>query len=201
MIGSRRTRLGGIACLVGGTTWVAALAAVQLLSQGLVALLAVPALLFVLGVGALNTRQGPRSGTLARAGLLVTIAGAGLLAYGSVGQATLSGALLGLGYGPIVFEGPAPGLLVIGLGVALVAASTIAADVLPRLSPVPLLVGSVGVATAGGLALIRQLGGGPGAFLVFPLLPFGILWAIFGLGWIWLGYLLWSDRGPRLTGP
>jgi hypothetical protein len=73
---------------------------------------------------------------------------------------------------------------------------------MPRLSPIPLLLGAAGVAFAGGLALWRQLLEGSPAD-VFPLAlgPVAALWALFGLGWLWLGYLLWSEGAKVRTVP
>jgi hypothetical protein len=72
--------------------------------------------------------------------------------------------------------------------------SAITANVLPRLSPIPLLIGGAGVASAGGLALVRQWTGLATDVLPFDVLPLALLWALFGFGWMWLGYLLWAER-------
>ena len=107
------------------------------------------------------------------------------------------GEIAGLADGPLFFAGLAPGALLLGAGAALTAISVITANVLPLLSPIPLLIGAVGVAAAGGIALGHQLLDGSTADIFpLPLGPLAMLWAIFGLGWLWLGYILWSERTP-----
>jgi len=191
---SRFTRLGGFGALVGGTLWVAALGAVQLLSADLTGVVAVPALLFMVALAALQVRHTGRWGTLGIIGFVIALFGSILLAYGSIGRVAMSGDLLGFAFGPMTFAGLAPGALVFGAGAALVAVSVIVANVLPRLSSIPLLVGAVGVAVAGGLALGQGFLGGSGAVFPLSLAPLAGLWAVFGVGWLWLGYLLWSER-------
>ncbi len=104
---------------------------------------------------------------------------------------------MGVTYGPFIYSGVAGGALVFGAGVALTAISTIVADVLPRLSPIPLLLGGLGVAITAAVALARRLLGGTSADIFpFDALPLALLWVVFGLGWLWLGYLLWSEGAP-----
>jgi hypothetical protein len=68
------------------------------------------------------------------------------------------------------------------------------ANVMPRLSPIPLLIGATGVAAAGGSALAHQLlEGAPTNIFPLQIGPIAMLWALFGIGWLWLGYLLWSE--------
>ena len=117
-----------------------------------------------------------------------------MLAYGAVGRLAITGEIFGLPYGPMGFTGLAPGALVLGAGAFLTAISVIAANVMPRLSPIPLLIGAAGVAAAGGLTLARHLlNGAPADIFPLELGPLAALWALFGLGWLWLGYLLWSE--------
>ena len=191
---SKFTRLGGFGALVGGTLWVAALGAVQLLSADLTGVVAVPALLFIVALAALQVRHTGRWGTLGIIGFVIALVGSLLLAYGSVGRVAITGDLLGFAYGPMTFAGLAPGALVFGAGAALVAVSVIVANVLPRLSSIPLLIGAVGVAVTGGLAIGQGFLGGSGTVVPFALAPLAAAWAIFGVGWLWLGYLLWSER-------
>jgi hypothetical protein len=196
MPGSRFTRLGGIGALVGGTLWVASFGVAQAISPQFKFLVVGPVLLMLLGLAALQARHATGSGRLAKAGFGVTLIGLVLLAYGSVGDATFSGSVSGIHYGPIVFAGLAAGSLVLGAGAALTALSMMVANVMPRLSPIPLLVGAAGVAAAGGLALGHQIVGGSGDIFPLPIGPLAALWAVFGLGWLWLGYLLWVERTP-----
>lgn len=191
---SRFTRLGGLGALLGGTLWVATLGVAQLLSADLTAFVVAPVLCLMLGVAALQARQARNAGRLGGAGFLIAILGCVVLAYGSVGQITLNGTVAGLTYGPLVLGGLAPGALIFGAGTGLLAVSSIVANVLPRFSPIPLLVGAVGVTVAGGWAIGHELLDGAPAH-IFPVqtAPIIGLWAIFGVGWLWLGYLLWTE--------
>jgi hypothetical protein len=196
MTASGFTRLGGLGALVGGVLWVASFGVAQAISPGLKWILVGPVLLLLLGVSALQARHAT-AGTLGKLGFGLSLLGLVLLAYGSVGHATINGDIGGVTYGPFYVAGLAPGAMVLGAGAVLTAVSMMVANVLPRLSPIPLLVGSVGVAVAGGIAVGRQLAEGVGTD-VFPLPigPLAMAWALFGLGWLWLGYLLWSERTP-----
>jgi hypothetical protein len=196
MPGSRFTRLGGVGALVGGVLWVASFGVAQAISPQFKFLVVGPVLLMLLGLAALQARHATGSGRLGKAGFGVTLIGLVLLAYGSVGDASISGSVSGIQYGPIVFAGLAAGSLVLGAGAALTALSMMVANVMPRLSPIPLLIGAAGVAAAGGLALGHQIVGGSGDIFPLPVGPLAALWAVFGLGWLWLGYLLWVERTP-----
>jgi hypothetical protein len=192
---SKLTRLGGFGALVGGTLWPLSAGVGYVAPPGFVGVLAVATVFLVLGVAGLQRRQATRPGVLTNVSLALTLIGSVLLAYGSVGRVEVRGDVMGLAFGPLVYSGVAGGAFVFGAGVALTAISAIAADVLPRLSPIPLLVGGLGVAAAAGIALGRQIAGDVGPAALFPLdaLPFVALWVVFGLGWLWLGYLLWSE--------
>lgn len=195
MARSRLVRLGGLASLVGGMLWIVALGGAQLRPTQLAGLVAVPSLFLIIGVVALQRRRVTRPGPFNSLGFALALLGAVLLAYGSTGKLVISGEIGGLAYGPFLFTGAAFGALVFGYGTAVVALSMIVADVLPRLSPIPLLVGALGVAVAGGLGLARQLQSGPAsAIFPFDAPPLAILWAVFGMGWLWLGYLLYSEQ-------
>jgi hypothetical protein len=197
MTASGFTRLGGLGAVLGGILWVASFGAAQAISPTLKWILVGPVLLLLLGVAALQARHATGSGPLGKVGFGLSLLGLLLLAYGSVGHATISGDVGGMTYGPFYFAGLAPGATVLGGGAVLTALSMMTANVLPRLSPIPLLVGSVGVAVAGGIALGRQLAEGVGTDVFpLPLGPLAMAWALFGLGWLWLGYLLWSERTP-----
>jgi hypothetical protein len=196
MPGSRFTRLGGFGAVAGGALWVASFGVAQAISPQFTFLLVGPVLLMLLGLAGLQARHATGSGRLGKAGFGVTLIGLVLLAYGSVGEATISGSISGHEFGPIVFAGLAAGSLVLGAGAVLTALSVIVANVMPRLSPIPLLIGATGVAAAGGLALGRQIVGGSGDIFPLPVGPLAALWAVFGVGWLWLGYLLWAERTP-----
>ena len=197
---SKLTRIGGAGALIGGTLWAIAVGIAQFAAPQLVGLLAIPTLLLVIGLVGLQRRRATRPGLLSDVSFVVALVGALLFAYGAVGQMALSGDILGMTYGPIVYRGVTGGALLYGTGVALTAISVISANVLPRLSPIPLLLGGIGVATTAALALVRPLFGGPSAELFpFDTVPFALLWVVFGIGWLWLGYLLWSERAPGTT--
>lgn len=193
-------RLGGSASLAGGVLWILALGGAQLRPTQLVGLVALPSLCLVLGLVALQLRRATGPGPIGRVGFTLALVGAVLLAYGSVGRLEFGGAVGPIGYGPFLFTGVSFGALVLGLGATVIAASMIVANVLPRLSPVPLLLGALGVSFAGALGLVHQLQTGPANDL-FPLdaLPLTALWVVFGLGWLWLGYLLRSEQGGQAT--
>jgi hypothetical protein len=194
------TRVGGLGALFGGLLWLLTLGLVQLVSTDLAGLMAVPAVLLAVGLVALQARHAASSGRLGLTAFAITLLGFALLAFGSVGEAVLTGEILGRSFGPVRFHGAAPGALLVGAGAALAALSAILAHVLPRLSPLPLLVGALGVAAAGGSALARQVLQGASADVVpFELLPLALLWALFGAGWLVLGYILWSERIPDVS--
>jgi hypothetical protein len=196
MPGSRFTRFGGVGALLGGVLWVVSFGVVQAISPDLDFVVVGPVLLLLLGLAAIQARHAAGSGRLGKTGFGLTLLGLVVLAYGSVGDAVITGTVRGMPYGPIVLGGLAPGSLVLGAGAALTALSMIIANVMPRLSPIPLLVGATGVAAAGGLAIGHQIVGGSGDIFPLPVGPLAALWALFGLGWLWLGYLLWVERTP-----
>jgi len=196
---SKFTRLGGAGALLGGILWVATLAVGQVLSADLVGIVVAPIICLVLGLAALQTRQGGKTGRLGLIGFLVALLGSVIMAYGSVGHLTLAGDVAGVTYGPVLFTGMALGTAIFGFGAVLTALSAIVANVLPRFSPIPMLVGAVGVAVIGGWTVAHQLmDGGPGQLFPIRTAPIIGLWAVFGVGWLWLGYLLWSE-GRRDT--
>jgi hypothetical protein len=199
MTRAKFTRLGGFVTLLGGTLWVVSFGIAQAVSPQLTGILAAPMILLLIGLIALNARHATDGGALGLIAFLVTLDGMVMLAYGSVGRLVVTGEIFGLPYGPVGFAGLAPGALVLGAGAVLTAVSVIKANVMPRLSPIPLLIGSTGVAAAGGSALAQQLLNGTTADIFpLPMGPIAALWALFGLGWLWIGYLLWSER-PKPT--
>jgi hypothetical protein len=194
MTRARFTRLGGFVALLGGTLWVVSFGVVQAIAPHLSGVLVGPVVFLMVGLFALRVRRATGGGVLGTIGFAVTLVGLAMLAYGSIGKLALTGEILGLRYGPIGFTGLAPGALVAGAGAALTALSVITANVMPRLSPIPLLVGATGVAAAGGSALAHQLlEGAPTNIFPLQIGPIAMLWALFGIGWLWLGYLLWSE--------
>ncbi len=201
MTRARFTRFGGFLALLGGTLWVVAFGVVQAIAPHLSGVLVGPVVFLMVGLIALRVRRAT-GGPLGTIGFAVTLVGLVMLAYGSIGRLVLTGDILGLPYGPIGFTGLAPGAFVAGAGATLTALSVIVANVMPRLSPIPLLIGAAGVAAAGGSALAHQMLEGSRTD-IFPLQvgPIAGLWVLFGLGWLWLGYLLWSEGAKVRSGP
>jgi hypothetical protein len=194
MTRNRFTRVGGFVALLGGTLWVVSFGVIQAIAPHLSGVLVGPVVFLMVGLVALRVRRATGGGLLGTIGFAVTLVGLVMLAYGSIGKLVLTGEILGLPYGPVGFTGLAPGALVAGAGAALTALSVITANVMPRLSSIPLLIGAAGVAAAGGSALARQLlEGSPTDIFPLQIGPIAGLWALFGLGWLWLGYLLWSE--------
>lgn len=193
------TRLGGFVTLLGGTLWVVSFGVAQAISPQLTGILAAPVILLLIGLIALQARHATGGGLLGMIAFAITVVGMLMLAYGSVGRLVITGEIFGLPYGPVGFSGLAPGALVLGAGAVLTGIAVLSANVMPRLSPIPMLVGATGVAAAGGTALARQLlNGSPADIFPLELGPLAALWVLFGLGWLWLGYLLWSER-PKPT--
>jgi hypothetical protein len=197
MAPSRFTRVGGFGALLGGVLWVLTMALSQVVAASPVVLMPVTILFVVIGFVALKARHAGRSGVLGRAGYAIGLAGCLLIVFGSIAQADVAFSVLGVPLGPWRFHGVAPGAVAFGVGATLSALSAIRADVLPRLSPVPLLIGGLGLAAAGTLTVARQvLDGVSTDVLPFEALPLLVLWALFGAGWLWLGFLMMSERMP-----
>jgi hypothetical protein len=188
------TKFGGFVSLLGGTLWVVSFGVAQAISPQLTGILVGPTILLMVGLIALQARHATDGGVLGKTGFALALIGLAILAYGSVGRLAVTGEILGAAFGPIGFTGLAPGAFMLGAGAVLTATSVIKANVMPRLSPIPMLIGAVGVAAAGLSALAHQLfEGRPVDIFPLQLGPVAGMWALFGLGWLWLGYLLWSE--------
>jgi hypothetical protein len=128
-------------------------------------------LLILLGLVGLQLWQSGRSGLLEKLGFFVTILGLVLIIAGDVG-------LYWLGIDDIfIVTAPAYnafrlGLLVLAVGSILFAVTSPRDGALPNWGLLPFVVGSM----CGLISFSRDLG------------TFGaVLWALFGLGWAWLG--------------
>ena len=197
MAPSRFTRMGGFGALLGGILWLLTLALIQFVAAAPVVLMPATILFVVIGFVALQARHAGRSGVLGRAGYAIGLIGCVLIVLGSISQADVAVSVLGVPLGPWRFHGLAPGAVLFGVGAAMSALSAIWVNVLPRLSPVPLLVGGLGLATAGSLTVARQiLEGASSDVMPFEALPLLGLWAVFGASWLWLGFLMMSERIP-----
>jgi hypothetical protein len=197
MAPSRFTRLGGLGALLGGVLWLATMILIQFVAAAPVFLMPATILFVVIGFVALQARHAGRSGLLGRAGYAIGLIGCVLIVLGSIGQADVALSVLGVPLGPWRFHGVAPGAVAFGIGAALSALSAIWLNVLPRLSPVPLLIGSLGLAAAGAVTVGHQvLDGVSSDVMPFQAIPLLGLWAVFGAGWLWLGFLMMSERTP-----
>ena len=185
---SKYVRWSGLASLLGGV----------LLSGLFVVILFVPgsigspfAALFLYvwisllaGLFGLHARQRGSYGAtkwLAWAGLVLAIVGPlqsvflGLLPF------------LAMGFG-LVLMGITTAFLVMGSGLVLIGIATIRANVLRR-KALPLLMGLLGIAIWGAYEATMQSGvGTPWKIGVQALVT------LFGVSWMWLGYMLWTGK-------
>jgi hypothetical protein len=197
MAPSRFTRVGGFGALLGGVLWLVTLVLIQFVASAPVVLMPATILFVVIGFVALQARHAGRSGMLGRAGYAIGLIGCVLIVLGSIAQVDVGLSVLGTSLGPWRFHGVAPGAVAFGMGAALSAMSAIWLNVLPRFSPIPLLIGGLGLAAAGSLTVARQvLDGVSTDVMPFEALPLLGLWAVFGAGWLWLGFLMMSERTP-----
>jgi len=140
-------------------------------------LLFIPCILFMAGLLAFHARQANRTGQSGKAGLILSLVALALMAVGAVYE---SGLLL-------------LGVLALILGLTAFGIATIRARVWPRWSrPLALLVGLTLLLAP---VLLFIVGRGTGAREVELIIS-----CLFSLGWILLGYALWSDKvGQRAT--
>ena len=197
MAPSRFTRVGGFGALLGGVLWLLTLVLIQFVAAAPVMLMPATILFVVIGFMALQARHAGRSGMVGRAGYAIGLIGCVLIALGSIVQMDVGLSGLGTSLGPWRFHGVALGAVAFGIGATLSAMSAIWLNVLPRFSPIPLMIGGLGLAAAGSLTVARQVLDGVSADVMpFEALPLMALWAIFGAGWLWLGFLMMSERTP-----
>lgn len=131
-------------------------------------------LLIILGLIGIQLRQSERSGLLEKLGFLVAVLGLVMVIVGDIG-------LYWLGIDDIyIVTAPAYGtfrigLLVVAVGSILFAVASPREGALPSWGLLPFVVGSL----CGLISFSRDLG------------SFGaVLWALFGVGWAWLGLSL-----------
>ena len=193
-------RWSGLAAMLGGVLWAAdwVLFTIghgpttinenqEVLSLGPDAwlqLLVVPLVLVAVGLVALHSLQRSHTGWLGRSGYIVSLVG---LALWVVGNLT---------------ESPPLPIIILAIGMVLFGVATLRAKVLPRWSrSIPLVLG---------VLLI------PGFFLTFPgfildfppfnwVIAFGLsgyfTFIAQGLGWVLLGYVLWSQKAKAEQSP
>lgn len=180
---------GGLAAMLGGVLWAAWAILVSLTPEGcigaecalpgrssrgyshLAPLLVVAALLIASGLGAavVLARATGRFGRLGRIGLIVGALGAAVLTASVLVQSVFFD-----GDFPLMPMFVIPGVLALGLGFLLFGVMLL--RVLPRWAGILLIIGS--------LALLSVNDQNERILLAVP----------FGLAWIAVGYILWSDR-------
>lgn len=197
-------RWGGLAAMVAGMLWFVVRALVlwsppPLTYDDYNRLFSVPLLLFFGGLVGLHAQQSAR-GPLARLGKLLAFLGCTLLLTGNivefwlvllqakpnVAAADERGELdvwIGSEIGWITFL---VGLFLLCIGLVLWGIAAVRTKSFLRSRFIPLLIGTHGLL----------------AFVMAPLiLPAAdVLLVLFGLGWIWLGYALWSHSSSMPTG-
>ena len=200
MSSSSLNRWGGLAAMLGGTLWAADWVlftighgpttvnenreVLGLDPDAWLQLLVVPLVLVAVGLVALHSLQRSHTGWLGRSGYIVSLVG---LALWVVGNLT---------------ESPPLPIIILAIGMVLFGVATLRAKVLPRWSrSIPLVLG---------VLLI------PGFFLTFPgfildfppfnwVIAFGLsgyfTFIAQGLGWVLLGYVLWSQKAKAEQSP
>ncbi len=191
-------RWSGLAALLGGLVWTISWLLNSQTAEGnravlgftegnLRAMLNLPLLLLLAGLVGLYRLHAGRCGKLGVLGFGLTLLGMALLLVGNVTEYGLLGDPTdGRGWALIGFS-----FLVIPVGMLLFGIAVIRADVLPRWSRVlPLLVG-LALVGAIGIALVEMQACGCGR----ADRGLGVWLFAFGLGWMALGYSLWSAKG------
>ncbi len=182
---SNLIRWGGLAAMLGGALFVVLLSIQPFVgeSHALFHTLSVPPFaLLALGIAGLYLRQKERFGWLGKVGFYLPFTGFALMAVGG----------LTIIFVEVVFgAGSTPGwldaivhmvaFLLVIVGSVLFAVAILRASVLPKGGAWLLIIGLV-------LFLGVDAGGGESPWLV--VLPS----ALFGAGWAWLGYVLWSGK-------
>ncbi len=211
MSSSRLIRWSGLLAILGGVIWIAswilngltedASRTVLGLSEGGYRRITNAALLlFMVGLVGFHKRQAGRSGKLGTTGLIVALVGCALMIIGNVFEFGLIGSIpdgerpgMMMGWGifllGLIFIVPT-GLLLFGIGV-------IKANVLPSWSrALPLVIGLIsllgifiGIVQ---MVLRGDTVGGWGLITIIVSL---------GLGWVLLGYALWSGTQERPAQP
>lgn len=183
-------RKGGLAAALGGVFWISSAILTASRPRGCIGdecefrtmreggaldsmLFLLALLLFAVGTAALvaRLRSAGRFGRLGRAALILAAIGAALGA---------TGMLLNVFDSSLVPAFIIPGLLAVIVGFSLLGAAVLRSGALPPWASVPLVVGA-----------LAMLGFNDQNWQALMALPFGI-------GWIAVGYALWSSRtGPR----
>jgi hypothetical protein len=143
------------------------------------ALLTLALLLVVIGAAGLvlRARDAGRLGVLGKTGIVVGAVGAALPVFGSLVQGILLGDYPYMPYFVI------PGVLALVVGFVLLGIAVLRARVVPRWAAVLLIVGT-----------LAMLGFNDQNALALMAIPNGI-------GWMAVGYVLWSGRGEEAREP
>lgn len=190
MAASSLIRLGGLAAILAGLlcfvgyVGMAELLPPMMSNLGGHVVLGSAGLMTLLALVGVLSRDAGRSARLGAAGYVLSISGvtvfsAGNLAEG-VGQAELGAVLFGAG------------LMVLTVGVGQLGFGVWRARVLPAWAVWPLIFGWVCFLPVANSPVVFGF-----AFCALSLLAAGML----GVGWVTVGYALWSGRGPRRGSP
>ncbi len=196
---SHLIRLSGLAAILGGVLWIAVRLLILLEPppfsyDAYNRMFTAPLLLLLVGLLGLSVRRAGGRGRLARTGIVAALAGCALLIAGNVAEFWLvlaqskpnanaayqSGAeevWIGSEIGWMLFL---LGFLILSIGLVLFGVAAVRANELPRWRALPLMVGAAGLT----------------AFLFGPFLVAvaDLLLTLIGVGWILLGYALWTGR-------
>ena len=190
-------RWSGLAAMLGGALWIAlwfilrstwSADLLTLTYEDYNRLMPIPLLLLMSGLAGLYARQGGRSGKLGTAGAVVAFIGLVMLLAGSVVEFWIGG---GIRHGNESISQSGWGIFLLGfpvlaVGMLLFGIAALRAKVLPGWRrPLPLIIGLM--ITSGMLLAFGIIGEAGLAISVFS----------FGLGWIVLGYGLWSDGSEQ----
>ncbi|HSK99354.1 MAG TPA: hypothetical protein VK869_03345 [Rubrobacteraceae bacterium] len=170
-------RSSGLAAALGGALWIlrAVLDGRRAPETGGLADAAffIVPLLLLAGLGGLYVLYGDRLAGLGHAGFSQGFIGLGMLAVGLFGEFTLG------------FEGAGRlsslGFLVLALGMVLLGYGSFSKEPFPRFNSLPLVIGIA-------VPLDLLVGEIPWARIAVS--------ALFGIGWVLLGYLIWQARPP-----
>lgn len=183
------SRRAGFSTMLGGVFWIIAgryelEPTKNALLPGTTWYLMLPALLLLLvGLRGVYMHWSASAGLHGRVGMVISTLGI-LLALVSIGYPPFAGNAAVPTAWPIVTF--AAGLIGLNTGLLLLSAATMRATSESGWQALPLLVGLIG--------LFLPLGGGVSG------LPGLIAWIVFGLGWVWLGYMLCTEQAaPRLA--
>ena len=190
MHSAKLIRWSGLLAIAGGVIWTASWilnwftrdatrAVLGLSERGWRRMLDPAMLFFMAGLAGFYARQAGKTRKLGKTGFIISLAGLGTMLIGN---------LIEVGFKPTDHLGWAMeivGFVVMPIGFILLGVATLRAKVLPGWRrPLPLIIGLM---ITSGMLLVFGIGE---AGLVISFLSFG-------LGWLVLGYVLWSDRSEQ----